>query len=297
MPENRWAGSNSVKSVLRVSGEDDGSMPPKTMGARVRAARAFAVVSAFFWIFPFFGLIDLTVPFLETPGFYDAYLLETGWGVMYTFLVGAAFVSLAVRPGMVMPVVQVLLGVGCLAVTAVASASWVQLVPAMLLAGNAYAFLVLAGNEWRLSADWYRRSPDPLVGVVAGVLVPLAAWFAVDMVLGFREGRPPMDDDTWFIDHWPTQGALALSAATVAVASAVAVRASWSGTAVSAGSVAAAAAWFGYWSATYPNHAGSAGAAGGMVLIGWAVAFAGVVAWRLARPASPPAHRKAGSSS
>jgi hypothetical protein len=266
-------------------------MPPKMMGPRVRAARAFAAVSALFWIFPFFGLIDLTVPFLETPGFYDAYLLETGWGVMYTFLVGAAFVSLAVWPGMVMPVVQVLLAAACLAVTAVASGSWLQLVPAVFLAGNTWVFLVLARHGLPLTAGCYSRSLDPPVGLVAAVLVPMAVWFAVDMVLGYREGRPPLDDDTWFIDHWPTQGALALSAAAVAVATAMAVRASWSGTVVSAGSVAVAAAWFGYWSATYPNHAGSAGAAGGMVLIGWAVAFAGVVIWRLARPAAPPAHR------
>ena len=239
--------------------------------------------------FFFFGLIDLTVPFLETPGFYDAYLLETGWGVMYTFLVGAAFVALAVQPGLVMPVVQVFICAASLAVTAVASGSWVQLTPALLLAGNACAFLALAGRERRLGAGWYRQKLDPLVGVVAAVLVPPAVGFAVDMVIGYRQGRPPVDDDTWSIDHWPTQGALALSAAAVAVVSAVAVRSRWSGTAVSAGSVAAAAAWFGYWSATYPDHAGSAGRGGGILLIGWAVAFAGVVAWRLARlAASPP---------
>jgi hypothetical protein len=111
----------------------------KTSGGHVVATRAVATASAFFWAFVFFGLIDLAVPVDETPGFYDSYLLETGWGVLYTFLVGAAFVSLAARPGMVMPLAQVALAAVCLAVTALAAGSWVQLVPAMLLASNCYA--------------------------------------------------------------------------------------------------------------------------------------------------------------
>ena len=111
----------------------------KTSGGHVVATRAVAAASAFFWAFVFFGLIDLAVPVDETPGFYDSYLLETGWGVLYTFLVGAAFVSLAARPRMVMPLAQVALAAVCLAVTALAAGSWVQLVPAMLLASNCYA--------------------------------------------------------------------------------------------------------------------------------------------------------------
>ena len=71
----------------------------------MKAARVGAAVSALFWAYFFFGLIDLAVPIDRTPGSYDSYLLETGWGVLYTFLVGAAFLSLAVRPEMVMPVV------------------------------------------------------------------------------------------------------------------------------------------------------------------------------------------------
>ena len=63
--------------------------------------------SAAFWAILFFGVIDLAVPVGKTPGFFDAYLLETGWGVLFTFLVAAPFLSLVVRPAMAMPVVQV----------------------------------------------------------------------------------------------------------------------------------------------------------------------------------------------
>src|ERR1700754_3217710 len=96
------------------------------------AARVVAAASAFLWAFLFFGLIDLSVPLDHTAGFDDSYLLETGWGVLYTFLVGAAFVSLVVRPTLVTPVLQVALVGVSLGLTALVSGSLVQLVPAAL---------------------------------------------------------------------------------------------------------------------------------------------------------------------
>ena len=250
-------------------------------GGHQLAARAVAAASALFWAGFFFGLIDLAVPVDETPGFYDSYLLETGWGVLYTFLVGGAFISLAARPEMAMPVAQVALVAVCLAVTALAAGSWVQLVPAVVLAANGYAFSALTRGHASLPEGWYRPRLDPPVGVAAVTLVPPAVLFAVDMVMGFREGRPPLGDDTAFIDHWPTQAALALAISAVALGVAAGVRARWSGTAVSAGCVAVAAGWFGAWSAIYPDHAGSAGEAPGIALIVWACGFTCLVWWRL----------------
>jgi hypothetical protein len=230
------------------------------------AARLLALVSALFWSVLFFGLIDLLVPIDETPGFYESYLLETGWGVLYTFLVSAAFFCLAVRPRLVLPVAQVAVTAGCLAVTAVAAGSWGQLVPAVALAVTCGAFLALLPHRGRLPR-WPRPRLDPVVGAVALLLVGPAVLFAADMVMGFRDGRPPLDDDTWNIDHWPTQAALALCVAAVAVAVAAGVRARRSGTLWSAGCVAVAAGWIGYWSAVYPDHAGSAGRTWGEALI------------------------------
>lgn len=247
------------------------------------AVRFVAAASALFWAVLFFGIVDLAVPVEETPGFDESNLLETGWGVLYTFLVGGAFASLAVRPGMAMPVLQVALVGVCLAATAVAAGAWSQLVPALLLASNCYALMSLSRGRTRLPR---RRRPlgvDPVVGVVSALLVPPAVVFAVDMVSGYREGRPPLDADTWGVDHWPTQAALALAIAAVAAAVAAGLHAGWSGTAASATCVAVSAGWFGFWSTVHPDHAGSAGAPWGVALIVWACAFAGVVAWRCQR--------------
>lgn len=251
----------------------------KAAGTNEVAARAVAAGSALWWAFFFFGLIDLAVPIDQTPGFYESYLLETGWGVLYTFLVGAAFISLAARPELAMPVAQVVLVAACLTVTALAAGSWLQLVPAMLLASNGYAVWVLTRGQVTWPVGWHRLRMDPPVGVAAATLVLPAVVFAVDMVRAYQQGLPPLDD-TSGIDHWPTQGALALAIAAVALAVAVGVRSRWSGTAVSAGCVAMAAGWFGYWSAVYPHHAGSAGEAQGIALIAWACAFVGLVWWR-----------------
>lgn len=266
-----------------------GHVMRSSKGGQRLAARTLAIGSGLFWGVLFFGLIDLAVPVAKTYGFFDSYLLETGWGVLYTFFVAAAFVSLAVRPWMVMPLVQVALVAVSVAVTAVAAGSWVQLVPALLLALNGYAYV--AGRSVTSFAGGPRATLDPVVGALAILAVPPSLWFAVDMVIGFREGRPPLDDDTWGIDHWPMQAALALALAAVAVAIAAGVRARWSGTGVSAACVAVAAAWFGYWSVIYPSHAGSAGQMWGMGLIGWAFAFIVGVVWRLA---TPPARANAG---
>lgn len=95
------------------------------------------------------------------------------------------------------------------------------MVPAVLLVANCYLFWVLThGRGLRIRGIWTagdgsRARPDVAVGVVALFLVPPAALFAADMVAGFREGRPPLDDDTWGIDHWPTQAALALAVAAI----------------------------------------------------------------------------------
>ncbi|MGY2701816.1 MULTISPECIES: hypothetical protein [unclassified Nocardioides] len=239
-------------------------------------ARLLAAVSAVLWAFVFFGLIDLSVPLDKTPGFYESYLLETGWGVLYTFLVGAAFAALVVRPVLVLPAVQVGLVGLALGVTAVASGSLVQLVPAVLLVGNAYAVLRLAGL--RLPAGPVRL--DPALTVLTAVLLVPAAVFAVDMVDGYRSGRPPTDDDTWGIDHWPTQAALALAVVLVSAAVAAGVRGRWPGAGLSAACVVLTTGWFGVVSAVYPDHAGSIGTPWGPALVAWALLFAATTAWR-----------------
>jgi len=254
-----------------------GPRPTRERNLRVRAA---AAASAIFWTYFFFGIIDLLVPLDQTAGFYDSYLLETGWGLTYTFLVGAAFLSLTVRPSLTMPLIQVALVALCLGVTAVASGSLGQLVPALLLVLNAYGFSYLARGPLRLPPGWYRPPVDPVLAILAIFLLPLAVAFAVDMIAGYRTGRPPTDDDTWGLDHWPTQAALALVVVAAALAVAAGVRGRWTGTAVCAGCIAVTAGWFGVVSAIYPEHAGSIGERWGVAVLAWSVVFAVAVGWR-----------------
>jgi hypothetical protein len=112
--------------------------------------------------------------------------------------------------------------------------------------------------------------PTMLLALVAAI--PLT-FFAADMVAGAREKRPPTDDITAGLDHWPMQAALAL--AIFAVAALAACR--LSGWRVSAWTAAAAAAWMGAFSVAYPQAAGGLGATGGWAAIGWSALLAASV--------------------
>ena len=245
---------------------------------RVRAAAAAAAV---LWGYFFFGLIDLAVPIDQESGFYDSYVLETGWGVTYTFLVGAAFLSVMVRPSLTLPLIQVTLVALCLGVTALVSGSLGQLVPAVLLVLNAYGISYLVRGHVRFTRGWYRPPVDPFLAALTILLFAPAAVFAVDMIEGYRTGRAPAHSLTWGVDHWPTQAALALAVVAVAVAVAAGVRGGWAGTAVSAVCVAAAAGWFGVVCTVYPQHAGSIGARWGAALLAWAIVFVAATGWRM----------------
>jgi hypothetical protein len=247
------------------------------------AARALAVLSVLWWGLLFFGVIDLMVPIDKTPGFFDSYVLETGWGLLYTFLVAAPCVALAIRPALMMPLVQMAAaGVG-VAVTAVVAGSFGQLVPAGLLLLNAALLSRLGRGYVRPRHGWSLPRVDPFVLVVAVPLVVAGVLFAVDMVIGYRTGRPPTDDDTWGLDHWPMQAALALTLALAGMGVAQGVRNRWSGTAFSALCVTVTAAWFGVICMAYPAHAASVGETWGAVLAAWAAVFAVVTGWRLLR--------------
>jgi hypothetical protein len=69
------------------------SPPSAAVGARIAA-----VAAAVAWGFCFFGLIDLLVVLIQDDRFYDYYLLETGWGLLYTVLVAFPLATFAFRP-------------------------------------------------------------------------------------------------------------------------------------------------------------------------------------------------------
>jgi hypothetical protein len=71
----------------------DPQQPGPTAGARV-----FAALAALFWAVLFFGILDLSVVPSGDVRFYEHYLLETGWGLLFTFLVPLPLLAWAVRP-------------------------------------------------------------------------------------------------------------------------------------------------------------------------------------------------------
>ena len=94
------------------------------------SARIASGVLSVFWGLLFFGVIDLAVVFDRTPGFYESYLLETGWGLIYTVLVAAPLIVLAVSPQRTSLTAQIAVVAVCVAVAAVTAFSWRQLLPA-----------------------------------------------------------------------------------------------------------------------------------------------------------------------
>jgi hypothetical protein len=232
-----------------------------------------AVAFATFWGYLFFGLIDLMVVFDRTAGFYESYLLETGWGLLYTVMVAAPLVALAFRSGRPSLVAQVA-GVGiCVAISAVAAFAWRQLLPAAGLVLTAAILYALSGTPRRTSCCDESAHPKsalhwPLL-IVACVAIPPSILAALDLVVGFWQLRQPTDDDTWSIDHWPMQAALALSLPAVAVLASFRA----SGWRTSLWSAAISAAWWGAVSLSYPQHAGSLGDLGGWSAIVWSIAL------------------------
>ena len=108
---------------------------------RPRARRAVATLGALFWGIFFFGLVDLIAIFMPLEGFYEQYLLEAGWGVLYFMLVTVPLLSVAFVPGLTSPVTQVALAGCAVAVAAVLTLTWPQLLPAgglLLIAAALY---------------------------------------------------------------------------------------------------------------------------------------------------------------
>lgn len=173
-------------------------------------------------------------------------------------------------------------GVG-VAVTAVVAGSFGQLVPAGLLLLNAAWLSRLGRGYVRPRHGWPLPQVDPFVLVAAAPLLLAGVLYAVDMVIGYRTGRLPTDDDTWGLDHWPMQAALALTIALVGMGVAQGVRNRWSGTAFSAMCVTVTAGWFGVICMAHPAHAASVGETGGAVVAAWAAAFAVITGWQLRR--------------
>jgi hypothetical protein len=242
---------------------------------RIAACLLSGVFAISWLVLPGFGLIDLSVT-------WDAdwpQVLEAGWGLFATAIVGAAFLLLAVRPRVSMPAgAQLVVATGSLAVSAVVARETGLLVLAALLGFQTAVVGGLLRGAWRDGMELWAplsRISRPLLLLAAFGAIP---WFAYALQMWSlnREGRSD-SDITMGIDHYAMQGAFAL--VLVVLPLLAALRADLHPfVPICAG---AAAFYLGLVSLAWPDAAGGLGRA-------WSIA---AMAWGLALVAATVAHR------
>jgi hypothetical protein len=238
---------------------------PLVTAAGNRWVRVSASLFAVFWGYFFYGLIDLLVP-LGDPTFHESLLLETGWGLVFVFLVAAPLVAAAVLPHAALSVglQQLVLVSGAVTVAAVMSASPRHL---LITTGLLLTVLVIVrGDPRSLLQPSHRWSWAP------GALVVTAAipWFvyAETAASAHRDERPPIDV-TWEFNHWPIQAALPIALVLIA-----ALAASYlPGWIVPTWCTGVCAAWLAVASWFEPELAASLGRAWALTAFAWAIAF------------------------
>jgi len=169
--------------------------------------RALAVLLAFSWIgFPGFGAIDLSVTWDPEWG----QVLEAGWGLYFTVLVGVPFVLIAVRPPASRPgVAQLAVSTAVLAISAVGALEIGALVLAVMLGVETALVAWLARGEWPAE----REAPlsRALAALAAVGALPWLA-YALDMWALNRQDLPDADI-TNSVDHYSVQGGVGLALA------------------------------------------------------------------------------------
>lgn len=242
----------------------------------LRGARVVAGVSALFWAVPMFGLVDLLVVLVNDPGWRESYLLEAGWGAIFAILVAVPLGVYAARPAVGAGVVVAELGAVAVAMAAAAlwTGYWAQLVPAVMVAGDA----ALLGAVARV------RPAAPPVDRFLRVLVVVGAVIGGAYAAGLVEEHPMYRPDiTNGLDHLPMQVTLGLVMITVGAVAAGAVGGRTAGWRLPVWTLALAVGWVGGCSVAYPDVPGSMDTGLGMAAIVWAVLFAGVAEWRARR--------------
>jgi hypothetical protein len=236
-----------------------------------------AVAVAAVWAVFFFGIIDLLVAIIPSdfPDFMPFVILETSWGLLYTFLLPVPLIAWAVRPvGWVGP--QVVGIAAAVLLGGLAALAWGQVFVAFLIAAcAAFPRMWLPPQRWSLRRPAATPALWPAYALLMlGMCVALVhAWDVVDAA---RNGV--RDDDTWYLMHLPMQAGFAIA---IPVAAAVAVLALTNGVAgwwFAIVPPAGCAVWFGGVSVKYPEVVGSLGELTGWFACGWGIAIA-VTLW------------------
>jgi len=163
------------------------------------------VLFAFGWIvLPGFGAIDLSVTW--DPDWEQ--VLEAGWGLYFTAIVGLPFVVMAVRPQASRAcVVQLAVAAGVLAVSAVVAREIGALVLAAALVLETAMVTWLARRDWPPDRD--AEVSRPLAVLAAVGTVP---WLVYALDMWALNRRNLLDADiTNSIDHYAVQGGVGLA--------------------------------------------------------------------------------------
>ncbi len=230
--------------------------------------RALAVVFAFGWIvLPGFGAIDLSVTW--DPDWEQ--VLEAGWGLYFTVLVGVPFVFAAVRPAASRPgVVQLAVATAVLAISALAALEVGAVVLAAALGLQTAVVTWLARREWPPGPG--ARVSGPLVALAAVGAVPWLA-YALDMWALNRRDLPDADI-TNSIDHYSVQGGVGLALAVLPALAAI--RAGLRPLVPACAGLVAA--YLGLVSWAWPDAAGGFGRLWSAAAMAWGVALVAVAA-------------------
>jgi hypothetical protein len=239
---------------------------------RLLGIRLAAVGCALTWlVFPGFGLIDLGVTW--NPDW--PVVLEGGWGLFTTVLIGGSFLAVALRPRRSAPaLVTLLVALGTMLVSAAAGLEW-------QLLGYAGVLAVEAAGIWAL----LRRVPDgeplrpapwsvrpPLLFIAALGVVPWVIYAAGQ----YRSNRAnlgvALSDVTMGVDHYAVQGALALALAALAVLASCWPR----GRRFTGIAVGVCAGYLGLVSLAFPHTWAGVGAVWSALTIAWGLALIGL---------------------
>jgi hypothetical protein len=224
---------------------------------RRATARALAAASAAVWAGPFFGLVDLTTVLVERgPEWRSGYLLEAGWGLLFTVLVALPLGVLVARPGD--PAATGVLAL--VAVALVVAGAWAsagpQLLTALVLAADV-ALVAAVGGVRRPAA----RAPEPAPIVLAAATAVGALAYGRDALSG-----PTVLSVTVGVDHHGVQAALGLAVAGCVALAAVAP------SRLPAWCAVGCLAWLAALSLAYPDVDGSLGTRGAAVGLALAAA-------------------------
>jgi hypothetical protein len=218
-----------------------------------------------FWAVGFYGITDLLALVGAGSGMEAVAGLQVSWGVLFTLLIGGAFVCIAARPREPWPaVVQLWTVAAALLMAAAFAASMDPLVVALLLVPM--TVLTFAGARPRPARRRLQTDGPLFLLALAGV----PAWWAYAAAAVDRSlTAGTADEFSWGLAHWPLQAALGIFMALI-----VLVMAFWPpgrplhGTSCCAATLVLAASWL-----LYPDSAGAVDSPGLAVLsMVWGIA-------------------------